>query len=300
GSSPASLVGRAPLPVRAAPLRLASARWRRGSHRSSRDARETGPRQHRPGGGAGAARSAADPGSRRRRSGPAVGHRRLAAARRRLGGAGRGPGGMAALGGREPPRTPDGGCAISAPMAVTTDGMLLTAEGQALRLCDLSGRRPARDVPLLGADGTSALGASADGKTLFRSTPEGDVELVRLDGSPVSRFHAHDARIVAMQVTAAQHVLTAALDGTGKGFDGRGGQFTLPVLRGQGRGCEAESLRSAAFSADGTLALVGTVSGGPDCDDARSSAALRLLELPSGQVRWEARPAQVTAALFAP
>jgi WD40 repeat protein len=178
--------------------------------------------------------------------------------------------------------------------------MLLTAEGQALRLCDPTGRRGARDIPLLGADGTSALAASADGKTLFRSTPEGDVELVRLDGSPGSRFHAHDTRIVAMQVTADLHMLTAAQDGAVKGFDGRGGQFAIAVLRGQGRGCEAETLRSAAFSPDGTLALIGTVTGGPDCDDVRTSASLRLLQLPSGQVRWELRPAQVTSATFAP
>ena len=94
------------------------------------------------------------------------------------------------------------------------DGMLLTAEGQALRLLrDPTGQRPARDIPLLGADGTSALGVSADGKTLFRSTPEGDVELVRLDGTPTSRFHAHDGRIVAMAVTSDLHVLTAAQTG---------------------------------------------------------------------------------------
>jgi len=207
---------------------------------------------------------------------------------------------MVGLAGLEPPRTPDGGCAISAPMAVTTDGMLLTAEGQALRLCDLSGRRPPRDVPLLGADGTSALGASADGRTLFRSTPEGDVELVRLDGTPTSRFHASDSRIVAMGVTADQHVLTAAQDGTVRGFDGRGGQFSLPVLRGQARGCDAESLRSAAFSPDGNQALIAAVTGGPECDDARTTASVRLIDLPGGQVRWELRPAQVTAALFAP
>ena len=202
--------------------------------------------------------------------------------------------------GLEPPRSANGGCSVGAPLAVTSDRMLLTAEGQALRLCDPTGRRAARDIPLLGADGTSALAASADGKTLFRSTPEGDVELVRLDGSPGSRFHAHDTRIVAMQVTADLHVLTAAQDGSVRGFDGRGGQFNLAVVRGQGRGCEAESLRSAAFSPDGNLVLVGTVTGGPDCDDGRTTASLRLLEVPSGQVRWELRPAQVTAATFAP
>ena len=95
-------------------------------------------------------------------------------------------------------------------------------------------------------------------------------------------------------------MLTAAQDGTVNGFDGRGGEFALTVLRGQSRGCNAESLRSATFSPGGNQVLIGTVTGGPDCDDAKSTASLRLLDLPSGQVRWEVRPAQVTAALFAP
>ena len=202
--------------------------------------------------------------------------------------------------GLEPPRSADGGCSIAAPVAVTSSGMLLTAEGQALRLCDPTGRHASRDVPLLGADGTAALAASADGQTLYRATPEGDVELVRLDGAAGSRFHAQDTRIVAMAVTADGHVLTVGQDGTVRGFDGRGGQFSISVLRGQGRGCDAESLRSAAFSADGNQALVGTTTGGPDCDDARTTASLRLFDLPGGQVRWELRPAQVTAGLFSP
>ena len=46
--------------------------------------------------------------------------------------------------GLEPPRSADGGCSIAAPLAVTADGMLLTAEGQALRLCDPTGRRARR------------------------------------------------------------------------------------------------------------------------------------------------------------
>jgi WD40 repeat protein len=202
--------------------------------------------------------------------------------------------------GLEPPRAADGGCLLSVPIASAGNGTLVTSEGQALRLCDPSGRRSARDIPLPGADGTSALAISPDGQTVFRATPEGDVELVSLNGGAGNRFHAHDARVVAMQVTADLHLFTAGQDGIIRGFDNRGGQFGLDVLRSRGRACEIESLRSAAFSPDGALALVGTVSGNEDCEDGKLSASLRLLELPSGRVRWEIRPAQVTAALFAP
>ena len=212
------------------------------------------------------------------------------------------PGTRAVIGpaGLVPPSDRAPGCLLAPPLAATPDGRLLTAEGQALRLCDPTGQRPARDLPVPGVDGTTALASSTDGSAAFRATPEGDVELIPLDGGQVSRFHAQDGRIVALQPTADGRLLTAGQDGTVRGFDRQGGSFRLDVLRGKERSCQAESLRAVAFSPDGTLALVGTVTGGEDCDEARTSGALRLIELPSGRARWEIHPVQVTSALFAP
>src|SRR5262249_4227496 len=53
------------------------------------------------------------------------------------------------------------------------------------------------------------------------------------------------------------------------------------------------------FSSDGALALGAAVPGGEECAESRTSGALRLIELPSGRVRWEIQQVQVTAALFA-
>jgi WD40 repeat protein len=191
------------------------------------------------------------------------------------------------------------GCLLATPLAVTPDARLITAEGQALRVCDPSGQRAPRDLPVPGVDGTTALASAPDGSAAFRATPEGDVELIPFEGGQVTRFHAQDGRIVALQPTADGRLLTAGQDGVVRGFDRQGGNFRLEVLRAHGRPCEAESLRALSFSADGTLALVSTVTGGEDCDDGRTSGALRLIELPTGRARWEIRPVQVTAALFA-
>jgi WD40 repeat protein len=148
-------------------------------------------------------------------------------------------------------------------------------------------------------DGTTALATAPDGSAAFRATPEGDVELIPFEGGQVTRFHAQDGRILALQPTTDGRLLTAGQDGTVRGYDRRGGSFRLDVLRGRGRACEGESLRALTFSDDGTLALVSAVTGGEECDDARASGALRLIELPTGRIRWETHPVQVTAALFA-
>lgn len=190
------------------------------------------------------------------------------------------------------------GCLLAPPLAVTPDGRLLTAEGQALRICDPAGQRPARDLPVPGVDGTTALASAADGSAAFRATPEGDVELIPIEGGQVTRFHAQDVRIVALQPTSDGRLLTAGEDGTVRGYDRQGGSFKLDVLRGRGRSCE-ESLRALSFNGDGTLALVSVLTGGEECDDARTSGSLRLIELPTGRIRWEIQAVQVTAALFA-
>jgi len=53
-----------------------------------------------------------------------------------------GPGGLSLPGNRS------GGCLLAAPVAATRDGRLVTAEGQALRLCDPTGQRAPRDFPV--------------------------------------------------------------------------------------------------------------------------------------------------------
>ncbi|HVP63057.1 MAG TPA: WD40 repeat domain-containing protein [Myxococcaceae bacterium] len=191
------------------------------------------------------------------------------------------------------------GCLLAAPLAATRDGRLVTAEGLALRVCDPTGQRPPRDLPVPGVDGTTALATAPDGSAAFRATPEGDVELIPFEGGQMTRFHAQDGRLLAMQPTPDGRLLTVGQDGIVRGYDRQGGSFRLDVLRGRGRPCEGESLRALAFSDDGTLALVSAVTGGEECDDARTSGALRLVELPTGRIRWEIHPVQVTAALFA-
>src|SRR5215469_753110 len=203
-----------------------------------------------------------------------------------------GPGGLGLPGNRS------GGCVLAAPVAATRDGRLVTAEGQALRLCDPTGQRAPRDFPVPGVDGTTALAVASDGTAVFRATPEGDVELIPFDGGQMSRFHAQEGRIVALQPTSDGRLLTAAQDGMVRGYDRSGGNFKLDVLRGRGRPCD-ESLRAVSFNEDGTLALVSVITGGEECDDARNGGSLRLIELPTGRIRWEIQPVQVTAALFA-
>jgi len=203
-----------------------------------------------------------------------------------------GPGGLGL------PNDRSGGCLLAAPLAATRDGRLLTSEGLALRLCDPTGARPPHDFTVPGVDGTTALAVSSDGTAAFRATPEGDVELIPLGGGQMSRFHAQDARIVTLQSTSDGRLLTAAQDGMVRGFDRNGGSFKLDVIRGRGRPCD-ESLRALTFNDDGTLALVSAITGGEECDDARTSGALRLIELPTGRIRWELQAVQVTAALFA-
>src|SRR5262249_9631331 len=139
------------------------------------------------------------------------------------------------------------GCVLAAPLAVTPDRRLLTAEGRRPRVCDPRGQRPPRDLSVPGIDGTTALATAPDGSAAFRATPEGDVELIPFEGGQVTRFHAQDVRIVALRPTSDGRLLTAGEDGTVRGYDRQGGSFRLDVLRGRDRPC-GESLRALTFS----------------------------------------------------
>ncbi len=204
-----------------------------------------------------------------------------------------GPSGFALPGGRVT------GCLLGPPLAATPDGRLLSVEGLALRVCDPSGRSPPRDIPVPGIDGTTGLASAHDGTAVFRATAEGDVELIPFEGGEATRFHADEGRVVALRPTADGRLLTAVQDGFVRGYDRQGGSFRLDVLRGRGRPCDGETLRSLSFSEDGALALVSTVTGGEECEESRTAGALRLIDLPGGRVRWEIHPVQVTASLFA-
>ena len=118
------------------------------------------------------------------------------------------------------PGEPSGGCLLAAPLAATRDGRLLSVEGLALRLCDPTGREPPRDIHGARRRRHHRAGQRPfDGTAVFRATAEGDVELIPFDGGQMTRFHAEDARVVALQPTSDGRLLTAVQDGIVRGVD---------------------------------------------------------------------------------
>jgi WD40 repeat protein len=201
---------------------------------------------------------------------------------------------------------PGRGCLLVGPLLPQADGRLARASQGALRLCDLSGQTPEKEIsiPALSEEGT-ALALSPDGTVVAQGTAYGEVVRFQLPKGEPQRIPAHEGRVLALRVDAEGQLLTAGADGTVRAFDATGRRLlsveALPAARRhQGEGCEGETPTLAAFSEDGSVVLLGTVAGdGLDgCPDVAVPARLRLVELPTGKVRWELKRVQVGAAAF--
>ncbi len=202
---------------------------------------------------------------------------------------------------------PGRGCVLQAPLATLPDGRLARATQGALRLCDLSGQTPetALEAAALSEDGT-ALALSADGTVVAQGSAFGEVLRWQLPKGEPLRIAAHDGRVLAVHVDKRGQLLTVGADGTVRSFDAQGRRLRsvewLPASRrSSGDGCEGETPEVAAFAEDGSAVLLATVAGdGRDgCPDVAVPARLRLVELPSGKVRWELKGIQASAAAFA-
>gem|GEM_PF-419617 len=202
---------------------------------------------------------------------------------------------------------PGRGCLLDGPQVALDDGRLARAGRGVLRLCDVSGQQADTDVsvPAFSEDGT-ALAVAARGTLLAQGTAFGEV--VRVDGgaAPV-HLQAHEGRVLALHFLPAGQLLTAGADGTIRAFDAAGQRLrSVEGMPGRKRahpaGCEGETPVVATFSADGSAVLLGTVAGDglESCPEAAVPARLRLLELPRGNVRWELKGIQASAASFAP
>ncbi len=202
---------------------------------------------------------------------------------------------------------PGRGCLLQGPLARLPDGRLGRATEGMLRLCDLSGSGPETEVsvPSLSEDGM-ALAFSADGTVLAQGTAFGEVVRVELPKGEPLRIPAHEGEVLALRLDAKGQLLTAGADGLVRTFDAQGHRLrsveVLPLNRRfRGVGCEGETPVMAAFAQDGAAVLLSTVAGDglAPCPDAQVPARLRLVELPSGKVRWELKGVQASAAAFA-
>ena len=202
---------------------------------------------------------------------------------------------------------PGRGCLLQGSLVTLPDGRLARATQGMLRLCDLSGQKPesAVEAKALSEDGT-ALALSPDGTVVAQGSAFGEVVRLELPKGEPLRIPAHEGRVLALHLDAKGQLLTVGMDGTVRTFDATGRRLRsvegLPAARrSRGEGCEGETPEVAAFAQDGSAVLVGTVAGdGRDgCPDAAVPARLRLVELPSGKVRWELRGVQASAAAFA-
>lgn len=203
---------------------------------------------------------------------------------------------------------PGRGCLLVGPLVARPQGRLARASQGMLRLCELSGHEAEAElpVPALSEDGT-ALALSPDGTVVAQGTAFGEVVRVALPRGEPLRLAAHEGRVLALHLDGKGQLLTAGVDGTVRSFNPQGQSLRLvewlPAARhSHGDGCQGETAVLAAFSPDATSVLVGTVAGDglEGCPEAAVPARLRLLELPSGKVRWELKGVQASAATFAP
>jgi WD40 repeat protein len=203
---------------------------------------------------------------------------------------------------------PGRGCLLEGPLVALPESRLARATPGMLRLCDISGAKPETEVraAALSEDGT-ALALSPDTLVVAQGTAVGEVVRLALpDGEPL-RIPAHEGRVLALHLDSKGQLLSAGADGTVRTFDTKGRRLrsveSSPAQRRwHGSGCEGETPVVAAFAPDGSAVLVGTVAGDAlePCPDAAVPARLRLLELPTGKVRWELKGVQASAASFAP
>src|SRR5271165_1903375 len=202
---------------------------------------------------------------------------------------------------------PGRGCLLEGPLVALEDGRLARAGRGLLQLCDVSGRLAEAElgVPALSEDGT-ALAVASGGTRVAQGTAFGEVIRVEPAGEAL-HLEAHEGRVLALHFAAEGQLLTAGADGTVRAFDAAGRRLRsvegMPAhRRTHASGCEGETPVVAAFSDDGSAVVLSTVAGDglESCPDAAVPARLRLLELPKGNVRWELKGVQASAASFAP
>ncbi len=203
---------------------------------------------------------------------------------------------------------PGGGCLLDGPLVALPDGRLARAGHGRLQLCDVTGRAPQteKSVPALSEDGT-ALALTADASVVAQGTAFGEVVRVPLSGGEPFHLQAHEGPVLALHLGAQGELLTAGADGAVRAYDAQGRRLRsvegLPAhKRGRPQGCEGETPMVAAFAVDGSAVLLATVAGDglESCPDVGVPARLRLLELPKGNLRWELKGVQASAASFAP
>ncbi len=203
---------------------------------------------------------------------------------------------------------PGRGCLLEGPWVALADGRLARAGNGRLHLCDVLGRSPETELPVaaLTEDGT-ALALTADASQLAQGTAFGEVVRVAASGGEALHLQAHEGRVLALRFGAEGQLWTAGADGVVRAYDAQGRSVrsveAMPAhRRSHPKGCEGETPVVAAFSEDGSAVVVSILAGDglESCPDAAVPARLRLLELPKGNVRWELKGVQASAASFAP
>ncbi len=203
---------------------------------------------------------------------------------------------------------PGRGCLLEVPWVALPDGRLARASNGLLHLCDVLGRSPETELHLsaLSEDGT-ALALTDDASQLAQGTAFGEVVRVAASGGEALHLQAHEGRVLALRFGAEGQLWTAGADGVVRSYDAQGRPLrTVEAMpahrRAHPKGCEGETPVLAAFSKDGSAVVVSILAGDglESCPDAAVPARLQLLELPKGNVRWELKGVQASAASFAP